>query len=160
VEAFSEEEDEAAADDIEPRQVIEGADPIYMGLAGSNAIDDSVAIPFLDPSRESFLEYEITRLIYELENSNPTRVALITSLPFDPARAQMPTFGGASQPSVIELEMGRLMQVVKLTPDFTEIPADVDVLAIIHPWALTEQQLYAVDQHVLRHGRAFVAIDP
>ena len=55
--------------------------------------------------------------------------------------------------------MGRLLNVTKLTPDFTEIP-DVDVLAIIHPGQLSPQQLYAIDQFVLRRGRAFVAIDP
>jgi ABC-type uncharacterized transport system involved in gliding motility auxiliary subunit len=35
--------------------------------------------------------------------------------------------------------MGRLLDVTKLAPNFTEIPANTDVLAIIHPGALTRR---------------------
>ncbi|HYD73616.1 MAG TPA: GldG family protein, partial [Candidatus Binatia bacterium] len=159
VEPYSEEEDEAVEAGIEPLRPGEGADPIYFGLTGANAIDDRRTIPVFDPQREAFLEYEITRLIYELENPDPTHVALITSLPFDPATAAAsPTMGGVN--GVFAAEMGRLMQVTKLAPDFADIPADTDVLAIIHPGALSQQQLYAIDQFVLRKGRAFIALDP
>lgn len=157
VEPFSEQEDHAVEAGIEPFRPFEGADPIYFGLTGANAIDDQRTIPLFDQQREAFLEYEITRLIYELENPERTRVALITSLPIDPAAAD-PRMGLGGQ-SVFAAEMGRLMEVTKLAPDFTEIP-DVEVLAIIHPGALSERQLYAIDQFVLRRGRAFVALDP
>ena len=157
VEPFSEEEDDAVEAGIEPLRVIQGADPIYFGLTGANAIDDRVGIPFLDPQREPFLEYEITRLIFELEHPERTSVALITSLPIDPAAAANPIMAGSQ--SVFAAEMGRLMDVTTLRPDFTEIP-DVDVLAVIHPGALTPRQLYAIDQFILRKGRAFIALDP
>lgn len=157
VETFSEEEDEAVEAGIEPVRPYQGADPIYFGLIAANAIDDRVAIPFLDPQREAFLEYEITRLIYELEHPERTRVALITSLPIDPTGAANPMMGGGQ--SLFATEMGRLLDVTKLAPDFSEIP-DVDVLAIIHPGALTPRQLYLIDQFVLRRGRAFIALDP
>ena len=159
VKRFSEEEDKAAAAGVEPQQLYQGADPLYFGLVGANAIDDTRTIPFFNPQREPFLEYEITRLIYELENPDPTRVALITSLPIDPAAAANPQMGAGGQWAFAS-EMGRLMHVEKLAPDFTDIPADADVLAIIHPWALTPAQSYAVDQYVMRKGRAFIALDP
>ncbi len=158
VEPFTEGEDAAVEVGIEPIRPFEGADPIYFGLSGANAIDDRRTIPLFDPAREAFLEYEITRLIYELEHPNRTRVGLITSLPLDPAAAADPSFPPRGQ-SVFATEMGRLMNVTKLAPDFSEIP-DVDVLAIIHPGALTERQLFAIDQFILRQGRAFIALDP
>jgi ABC-type uncharacterized transport system involved in gliding motility auxiliary subunit len=158
VQAFSEEEDDAVEAGIEPLRLYEGADAIYFGLTGANAIDDQRTIPLFDPQREPFLEYEITRLIYELERPDPTRVALITSLPIDPAAAVDESRGAPTQ-SVFATEMGRLLDVIKLEPDFTTIP-DVDVLAIIHPGALSQRQLYAIDQFLLRRGRAFVALDP
>lgn len=158
VEPFSEEEDQAVEAGIEPRQVMEGADPIYMGLAGANAIDDQVAISFLDPSREAFLEYEITRLIYELESPDLPRIALITSLPMNPGDPNAAMFG--QRQSLFETELGRLMNVEKLDPGFTSIPEGIDVLAIIHPGPLSPTQLYAIDQFILRHGRAFIALDP
>lgn len=159
VEAFSDAEDDAVEAGINPVRPYEGADPIYFGLTGANAIDDRRTIPFIDPQRESFLEYEITRLIYELENPDRTRVALITSLPIDPAAASDPRAAAGGQ-SVFATEMGRLLDVTKLAPDFSEIPANTDVLAIIHPGSLSPSQLYAIDQFVLRKGRLFLALDP
>lgn len=155
VETFTEREDEAAEAGLQPYRPNQGADPIYFGLVGANAIDDTRGIPFFDPQREAYLEYELTRLIYELENPTRTRVGLITALDIDPAAGDT----GVPSRSVFGAEMGRLLQVEKLAPDFTDIP-DVDVLAIIHPGALTEAQLYAIDQFILRRGRAFIALDP
>ncbi len=158
VETFSETEDEAVETGIEPFRITEGGDPIYFGLAGANAIDDQRVIPMFAQQREPFLEYEITRLIYELENPNRVRVALITSLPIDPAAANDPAMAMMRQ-SAFATEMGRLLDVTKLAPNFTEIP-DADVLAIIHPGQLSSQQSYAIDQFILREGRAFIAVDP
>ena len=47
-----------------------------------------------------------------------------------------------------------------LDADFTAIPANVDVLMIVDPPTLNAQQLYAIDQFVLRGGRALVFVDP
>jgi ABC-type uncharacterized transport system involved in gliding motility auxiliary subunit len=155
VETFTDQEDEAAEAGLQPYRPNQGADPIYFGVVGSNAIDDTRAIPFFDPEREAYLEYELTRLIYELENPTRTRVGLISSLRIDPNASA----AGLPSDSVFATEMGRLLQVTTLTPDFTDVP-DVDVLAIIHPGALTPAQLYAIDQFILRRGRAFIAVDP
>ncbi|MEJ0058886.1 MAG: GldG family protein [Terricaulis sp.] len=159
VKPFSDEEDDAVEAGLEPVQLFQGADPLYFGLTGSNAIDDRRSIGFFHPEREAFLEYEITRLISELENPDPTRVALISALPIDPAQAGDPRFGASSQPA-FAIEMGRLMQVEKLNPDFTEIPPDTDVLVLIQPPPLSPVQAFAVDQFILRKGRAFIALDP
>lgn len=158
VEPFTEEEDDAVEAGMEPLRPYEGADPIYFGLTGANAIDDRRTIPAFDPQREPFLEYEITRLIYELEHPDRTRVVLITSLPMDPARAADPNLGPAGE-SLFAAELGRLMEVTKLRPDFAEIP-DADVLAIIHPGPLSPRQAFAIDQFILRRGRAFIVLDP
>jgi ABC-type uncharacterized transport system involved in gliding motility auxiliary subunit len=159
VEPFTEAEDQASEAGVQAVRPYAGADPIYFGLVGANAIDDTRVIPLFDPQRESFLEYELTRLIYELENPDRTHVALITSLPIDPAAAADPNFRAGSQ-SVFATEMGRVLDVTKLPPDFSAIPDNTDVLAIIHPGALTAAQLYTIDQFVLRRGRAFIALDP
>lgn len=157
VKPFSEEEDAAVEAGIQAVRPNQESDPIYFGLTGANAIDDKRTIPFFDPQREAFLEYEVTRLIFELEHPDRTRVALITSLPLDPAAAADPHAPPGQ--SMFATEMGRQMTVTKLAQNFTAIP-DVDEVAIIHPWALSPQQLYAIDQFILRKGRAFIALDP
>ncbi len=157
VERFSAEEDEAQEGGIEAQTVAQGADPIYFGIVGANSINDQRVIPSLSEAQEPFLEYQVTRLIYQLENPNRPRIALITALPLDPAAAADPTF--PSGQSWFATELGRSNDVVKLPVNFETIP-DADVLAIVHPWALTPQQIYAVDQFILRKGRAFIALDP
>lgn len=160
VEPFTEAEDAASEAGIQAVRPYEGADPIYFGLVGANAIDDTRSIPLFDPQREPFLEYELTRLIYELENPERTHVALITSLPIDPAAANDTRAGAPAGQSVFATEMGRLLDVTKLEVNFTTIPLNTDVLAIIHPGALSPAQLFAIDQFILRKGRAFIALDP
>ncbi|MGE0046789.1 MAG: GldG family protein [Hyphomonadaceae bacterium] len=156
---FTEAEDQATEAGVQAVPVQQGADPIYFGLAGANSVDDRRAIPFFAPDREAFLEYEVTRLIYELENPDLPRIGLITSLPIDPANADVAAAAGQPQ-SQFATELGRLLDVVTLDPTFSAIPADVDVLAIIHPYPLTPAQLFAIDQFVLARGRAFIALDP
>ena len=53
---FSTAEDEALAAGITGIPTANG-DPLYFGLIGRNAVDDELVIPFLDPERESTLEY-------------------------------------------------------------------------------------------------------
>jgi ABC-type uncharacterized transport system involved in gliding motility auxiliary subunit len=156
-EPFSEEEDEARLAGLEPVDLPNG-ESVFLGVAGSNAVDDRQAIPFLDPQREPFLEYDVTRLIYDLDNPNPTQVALITSVPMGEAAMQ----GGGTDATgaLFGSQLEGLFEVESLTPDFTAIPEDTDVLAVIHPWTLSPAQLYAVDQFILRKGRAFIAVDP
>lgn len=159
VKPFTDQEDEAEEAGIQPVRPYQGADPIYFGLTGANAIDDKRTVPYFDQQREPFLEYEVTRLIFELEHPDRTKVALLTSLPIDPptgAASQLP----AQSQSTFATEMGQLLDVTKLDPAFTAIPADTDVLVIIHPPVLTAAQSYAIDQFILRKGRAFIALDP
>jgi ABC-type uncharacterized transport system involved in gliding motility auxiliary subunit len=156
---FTEAEDEAVAAGLEPLNPEQGADPIYLGLTGANAVDEKVTIPQLAWDREPFLEYEITRLISELQNVARKKVALITALPWEPDLVSEAAGGQGGQPFVLG-ELARLADVQKLAADFTGIDPDVDILAIIHPWALNEQQLYVVDQFLMAKGRAFIALDP
>jgi ABC-2 type transport system permease protein len=158
---FTDAEDEAQAAGIQPINAEAGADPIYLGITGANAVDEKVTIPQLSWEREPFLEYELTRLISELQNAGRKKVALITALSWEPSLVGMdPRMAAQSGQPYIVGELARLVDLVKLPQDFTSIEPDTDVLAIIHPWALSEQQLYEIDQFIMRKGRAVVAVDP
>ena len=63
---FSEAEDEAAAFGLQAVPVSATGDALYFGLAGSDALDNVETIPFFQPDREMFLEYEISQLIDRL----------------------------------------------------------------------------------------------
>lgn len=163
-EPFSEEEDLAVGAGLRGVPVNAAGDLLYFGLVVSNTLGDVATIPFFDPSKEAFLEYDISRLIHQL--GDPTRpvVGLLSSLPIEGAPSQ-PVIPGMppppSQPAwyVVE-QMRELFDVRSVAPDATELPDDLDVLMLVHPQGLSDELTYAIDQFVLGGGRALVFVDP
>lgn len=155
---FSEEEDRASQYGLQAVSLGTGADPIYLGLAGTNSVDDVEVISFFQPDRESFLEYDVAKLIYTLAHPDKPVVALLSTLPmsggFDPATRQ------ARQPWVVSSQLGQLFEVRNLDSSATTIDEDVDLLVLVHPRLLGEETLYAVDQFVMRGGKLMVFVDP
>ncbi len=70
---FSEDEDRATGFGLRPINLGNNADPIYFGIAASNSVGDNETIPFLDPAKESFLEYDLAKLVYSLANPKKPR---------------------------------------------------------------------------------------
>ena len=90
---FSEEEDRAAAFGLQAVSLGGTSEAVYMGIAGTNSIDDEQHIAFLDPNKETFLEYDLARLVDTLAHPQRPVVGLISALPinsqFDPMTQRM-----------------------------------------------------------------------
>jgi len=159
-EPFTEAEDQAQAAGLTGAPTDNG-DTVYFGLVGTNRIDGKDVIPYFAPEREQYLEYDITSLIYRLSTPKKTMVAVLSSLPleFGPGGIQA-MMQGRGQPNLIYQELGQTYQTQMLPPQFTAIPKGTDVLIIVHPPALDDAQLLAVDQFVLKGGHALVFVDP
>ncbi|MDX2147041.1 MAG: Gldg family protein [Planctomycetota bacterium] len=159
-EPFTEAEDDANAAGLTAQRV--GGQALYMGLVGKNTTDGFEVIPFLDPSQERFLEYQVSRMIYALGTPSKPVVGLVSSLQidggftFDP-RTQQPSQRPAWQ---VMSEIRAVMQVKNLGASPKTIPDDVDVLMLVHPKDLGDDTLYAIDQFVLRGGRLLAFVDP
>ncbi len=155
---FSDEEDRATQFGLQGIRLENTADPVFMGVAGTNSVGDDEVIAFLDPTKEAFLEYELAKLVYSLANPKRPVVALLSSLPisagFDPMTQQI------RQPWAIVAQLRQLFDVRQLDAAATSIADDVQVLMVVHPKALSEQTLYAIDQFILRGGRAMLFVDP
>ena len=149
---FSANEDAAIAAGLEPVPTESGGQ-VFFGLVGRNAIDESRTIAFFDPQEEARLEYEIVRVLAELERSRTPKIAVISALPFTPDAE-----GRSGNPIIDELAAG--FELVWLAPDFTAIPDDSDALFLLHPGALSDGQRYLVDQFALRTGRVLALVDP
>ncbi len=156
-EPFTPAEDRAVAYGMEGIPVNNAGDMGYFGLAGTNSTDKDEVIPFLSPAREVFLEYDLTRLVYALIHPERKVVGVISTLPVHGRFA--PPYGTTPRWAVIN-QINQLFAVRPLPADTREIPPDVDVLMVIHPKGLTDPTLYAIDQFVLRGGRALVFVDP
>lgn len=167
-EPFSETEDRALAFGLQGVPVDQSGEQVYFGLAGSNLLDDERNIPFFQPERERFLEYDLTRLLYELSNPRRPVVGVLSSLPLngDPRMMMMrqmqglPPGGGGGQPYAIMQQMRQFFTLRDVAADARRIEDDVQVLIVAHPQNLSEPTQYAIDQFVMRGGKLVVFTDP
>ena len=75
-------------------QLNQEGEKFYFGAVLSNSVDDMLVIPFFEIARESFLEYDLTKSIYNLANTEKPVIGLISGLPFS---------GGISNKLIIHL---------------------------------------------------------
>lgn len=152
-EPFSPEDDRAAGFRLTGVPISQAGDIGYFGIAATNSTDDVDVIPFLAPQRERFLEYDLTRMIHNLGNPKKRVIALVSGIPLD------------SDP----LNEYRPWTVVENLRQFFEVRAqglspklgdDVDLAMIVHPFGLSAESRYQIDQFVLRGGKAIVFVDP
>ncbi len=149
---FSEAEDEALAAGVLAVPT-DGPDPLYFGIIGRNMVDDVRLLPFLAPERDVTLEYDLTRMIDRLDNPDPPRVGIITSLP---GLGALSPEGGY----LVLQDIARSFEIVQLPEDFDALPDDLDVLLLAHAPALSTWQEWLVDQFIMRTGRAIFLVDP
>ena len=156
---FSEDEDRAAGLGLQALPLGQGGANIFLGLAGTNSTNGKSVMPVLEPSKETFLEYDIAKMIHELSMPKKPAVGLITSLPmgqsFDAQTRQM------RQPWAIQQQLEQLFEVRTLAAaSLKSIDKDISVVMLVHPKALSDDAQYALDQFVLRGGHLLVFVDP
>jgi ABC-type uncharacterized transport system involved in gliding motility auxiliary subunit len=156
---FSDVEDRAVAFGLQAVPLDSEGDQVYFGLAATNSTDDQQTIPFFSPERERFLEYDLTKLVHSLAVPKKTVVGLISSLPLQGDMMAMMQ-GRPSQPMAVMEQLQQLDKVESLGADIDAIPADVDVLMLVHPQNLPPKTLFAIDQFVLKGGKALIFVDP
>lgn len=158
-EPFSEAEDEAVANGVNQLPVSGSGDRGYLGLVGTNSADDRAVLPFLSPEKEESLEYEVTKLVYNLAHPKKRVIGLITTLPImgDPMRMAGGERGG---PSALATMLREAFEIRELGTEVESIDKDIDTLLVVHPKALSEATRYAIDQFVLKGGKAMVFVDP
>ncbi len=159
-EPLTEQEDLAASQGVTGAPTPAG-EKIYFGLVGTNMVSGREVIPFFLEDREAYLEYDITNLIFKLTREKKPKVGVVSNIPFDAgAGGMMAAMQGQSKPFMIYEQLRESFDVQFLEQDFDRIPADIDVLMIAHPKPLTPTTQYAIDQFVMRGGRALVFLDP
>ena len=85
----------------------EAGTSLYFGLVARNSIDEQAVIPVFREDSEARLEYDLTRVISDLERPRRPRIAVITSLPITPDT-------GAPNRFVTELSGARSMLTGKV----------------------------------------------
>jgi len=154
---FSEDEDRAAQFGLQPINLGLGQ-TVYFGLVGTNSIGEEEVISIFNPDRERFLEYELARMIYSLARPDKVVVGLLAGVSMTPGFD--PQMQRLTEPWAIYTQAEQLFEVRTLPSLLTAIEEDVDVLWLVHPKGLGLDALYAIDQFILRGGRALIFLDP
>jgi len=157
-EPFSEAEDDASRYGLEAVPLNQAGDVLYLGVVGTNAVDGLEVLPFLSPNREAFLEYDLARMVSTLATPDLPRVGLITGLQLS-GGFDMQT--GQRTPSwAVFDQWSELFDLTTIEPGATELPPDLDALAVVHPKDLSDDLMFAIDQFVLGGGRLLAFVDP
>ncbi len=138
----------------------------FFGLIVKTPFGAVKTIPFFSPERQNFVEYDISYLIDTVIAKQKKKIGVLSSLPVmgddvSGYMAQMLRIQGKQPkpPWVIIQQLRQKYDVVRIPTDTKKIK-DIDVLLVIQPKKLSEQTLFAIDQYVLRGGRAIVCVDP
>ncbi len=152
------EEEKATAAGLSP-QLLPTGEKIYFGLVATQA-DQQKAIAAFTPQREPFLEYDLSQLLFSVQQVTRPRLGLLTSLPLQGTPA-MPMARRPAQPGqFVASEWAQSFEIVPVEASASELPANLDVLAVLHPQGLSPQLEYAIDQFILSGKPTLLAVDP
>ncbi len=155
---FSEVEDKAVELGMQGVPLDQTGEKVYFGLV-AEADGKQRNIPFMQIERENFLEYDVASLIYRLGTGGKTVVAVYSDRPvFGDLQLQMR--GIPTQPYAVIQQMQDqfdVRQIFALEDIWKEEP---DVLMLVHPGELDDEDYYNLDQYMLRGGKAIVFVDP
>ncbi len=154
-EPFTDEEDLAVALGLQGIPLDNTGDLGYYGLVATNSVDDLERIAYLSPERETFLEYDLSKMIFKLARGKKPLVGVIAGLPISGG----PRVQGGQAWAFLD-QVREFFDVTTLAVSDTIIPAGVDQLLIVHPKGINDQLMYAIDQFVLKGGKALVYVDP
>ena len=154
-------DDAERAKDVEklPQGFFDNAEnPVYFGLV-VECEGRVEKLDFIPARQEELLEYDITRAILRVADTERKKIGVMTAM--DIAGGPPAGFGQPPAPKwylIRSLEKDYDVEI--LPPTTSEVPADVDVLLVLHPYDAGEEAQYAIDQYLLKGGRVLVTVDP
>lgn len=155
----TDEEDKAREDQIQGMQVNAEGDNVYLGLAIQSGSQKEV-IPFLNPTEETKLEYDIARAINKVISEKKPVIGVMSPMPVQGSPMfQFQRQRGQEPWAVIQqLRLDYEVRDVDFSTD--KIDSDISVLIILHPGDIAPLTEYAIDQYLLKGGRILASVDP
>lgn len=141
---------------------IQNGDRVFLGMVVAQGETETIQA-FFNWDRETFLEYDISKTIYETQLITKPRLGLITSLPLKaPPANPMAAMQGQPQPSdqIILAQLESQFEIVEIAATETALPAGLDLLILIHPKDLSQDLQYSIDQYALSNKPVFLSLEP
>ena len=153
---FSEEEDKAVGFGLRKVRSAAKAD-LYFGLAATGKSGGREVIATFSTERETFLEYDLARALYNASQPSKPKLGLISTLPINGSYdlAQRSTPGWA-----VLTQLSSSFDIIDYGLEPDRLDEDLSSLLVVHPQDLTSPTLYLIDQFALRGGRVLLFADP
>lgn len=135
-------------------------DEAYLGLVFISGEREKI-IPYLDPRKEEFINYDIAEALVKLHQTVKPRLGILSSLPIE-ANMFHPNqrfFHQQREWSFIQ-SLRSSFDVEILNSNDSTLPENLNVLILFHPKDLSKKLLFEIDQYLLKGGRLIVAVDP
>ncbi|MEJ5279377.1 Gldg family protein [Pseudomonas sp. MYb541] len=120
----------------------------FLGLIGTRVGHGVRRIGSFSLDQEPLLEYEIGHLLYKLQHPERPVIALLSGVAMDKSASRLLQ------------ELQQEFDLVNLEPAAASVPQQIKTLMVVHPQALPERTVYAIEQFVLKGGRLMMFIDP
>jgi ABC-type uncharacterized transport system involved in gliding motility auxiliary subunit len=163
---YSDAEEEAVQAGVK-RFALSEEEVFFFGLVAQTALGKVKTIPFFEPERQEFVEYDISKLISTAVLRDKKKVGVLSSLnlagpEMSPYLLQMMRMQGREPPKpwTIITELRETYDIQTVPAETEAIPAELDFLMVVHPKDLPKKTLFAIDQFVMKGGRLMVFVDP
>ncbi len=163
---FSDAEDDAIRSGVQ-KFALSQDENFFFGLVVSNEFEKEKVIPFFEPDRQRFVEYDVSKVISELTQPEKKTVGVISSLPvigsdMSPQIMQFMRMQGQQPqaPWMIVEDLRSKYEVRKAQIIDGAVEDGIDYLMVVHPKDLDEPTLFAIDQFVMKGGKLIVFVDP
>ena len=154
---FSEAEDEAVLAGLQSVPGGTRGDEIYFGLVAKNQAGSEEVIPFIQPDKEAFLEYDLTRLVSSLSRKSLPKLGIYSGVDI---KGGFDMMSRQPKPEWAVLQfLNDSFEIVWIEDDAEQI-SNVDVLLLVAPQNVSERLEFAIDQYVLAGGKTILLVDP
>ncbi len=151
-------EDSAMIDGLQAGVSGETNNELYFGIA-IQCLDAVEAIPFIPAKPETMLEYDLARAISSVHGGKTKKIVVMSGMPLAGG------FGGnfqapPQQPWMFYELLGKDYEVEVIPTTSTEIPEGTTTLIVVHPFDITDEGQFAIDQYLLKGGNVIAFVDP
>ena len=137
---------------------------LFLGLVAISGEGEEAVIPVFDVRRQEYLEYDITKLIYSLDTKQQPIMGILSPLDLMGEKQPPPQMMGqrpqGQKPWILVSQLKKLFDVKQLPLELEVIPAEINLLFVVHPRGFSQKLQYAIDQFVMKGGNLVIAEDP
>ena len=158
-------EESANLDQIRGEE-ISVTEKVYFGIS-ITCLDRKESLPdpndmggrtaLLAPAQEPMLEYSVSRAITRVVHPEKPKLGLMSSVPM--AGNGMPPQMGGQPGWLVHQKLSADYEIVDVPMDAKEIPAGLAALLVVHPANITPESEFAIDQYLLKGGKAAIFLD-